>query len=57
MDSSFREEESERQQNTKSSLMMLGQVLSIVKWLAGLITMTAEEQQQAGIHLDRLGDE
>jgi len=58
MDSSFREEGSEQtQQNTKSSFMALGAALNIVRWLASLIKLTAEEQEQAGIHTDRLGDE
>jgi len=57
MDSSFREEGSETQQNTKSSFGMFRQALSIIQWLASLINLTAEEQEQAGIYRDRLGDE
>lgn len=54
MDSTFREQGSGTQQDPKRFLPILA---SIIKWLAGLIKVTEEEQVEAGIYLDRLGDE
>ena len=57
MDSSFREQGSNTQRDPKRFLMSLINLHSIIKWLTGLINLTEEEQEDAGIHLDRLGDE
>lgn len=58
MDSSFREHGSGRSQAPKSFLAGLHQILtSFIQWLAGLITLTEEEQEATGIYVDRLGDE
>lgn len=57
MDSSFREQGSNRQQAPKRSWMSLWSPLSFIKWLAGLINLTEEEQEEAGIYLDRRDDE
>ena len=57
MDSSFREHGSGRSQAPKSFLAGLQILTSFIQWLAGLITLTEEEQEEAGIYVDRLGDE
>ena len=60
MDSSFHEQESKTQQSTRSltrSFMSLRRLASIIQWLVGLIHLTEEEQEQAGIYLDHPGGE
>jgi len=58
MDSSFRERESGTQQDSKRFLLVnLPIIISIIKRLAGLINLTEEEQEEAGIYPDRLGGE
>ena len=58
MDSSFREQESGTQQDSKRFLLVnLPIIISIIKRLAGLINLTEEEQEEAGIYPDRLGGE
>ena len=57
MDSSFREQGSDRQQVQKRSWMSLWLPLSFIKWLVGLINLTEEQQEEAGIYLDRQDDE
>jgi hypothetical protein len=57
MDSSVHEQGSDRQQDPKRSWVRLLVPLSILKWLAELINLTEEEQQDAGIYLDRKYDE
>ena len=57
MDSSFPEQESETEQQPKRSFLNLRMPASIIQWLAGLIHLTEEEQENAGIYLDRPGDE
>jgi hypothetical protein len=57
MDNSFHEQGSRTQQAPKRFSAGLGILASIIKWLAGLITLTEEEREQAGIYDDRLGDE
>ena len=56
MDSSFREQGSDTQQDQKRSWVSLLIPLSLIKWLAGLINLTEEEQREAGIYLDRRDD-
>ena len=58
MDSSFREQESDTQQDPKRFWVSLTTGLgSLITWLAGLIQLTEEEQEEAGIYLDRPGGE
>jgi hypothetical protein len=58
MDSSFRnDQESSTQQDPKRFLVSLTLLASIIKRLAGLIHLTEEEREDAGIFIDRLGDE
>jgi hypothetical protein len=58
MDNSFDEQGSHAQQDSKgfliTSLPLLG---NLIKWLASFTQWTEEEQEQAGIYMDRLGDE
>ena len=57
MDSSFREQGSDTQKAPRSFLASLRIFASLINWLAGLIRLTEEEQEQAGIYLDRPGGE
>jgi len=59
MDSSFRRQGqgSDTQQDQKSFLVSLPILASIIQWLASLIKLTEEEQEDAGIYLDRLRGE
>jgi hypothetical protein len=57
MDNSFRQQESETRQSNVLFVnlqMILG---GILHWLAGLIQLTEEEQEDAGIYPDGLRDE
>ena len=57
MDSSFREQGSGTQQAPKSFFASLPILASRINWLAGLIKLTEEEREDAGIYLDRPGGE
>jgi len=57
MDSSFHEQGPGTQQAPKSFLAGLRIVASLIHWLAGLIGLTEEEREDAGVYLDRLGGE
>ena len=57
MDSSFREQGSGTQQAPKSFFASLPILASLINWLAGLIKLTEEEREDAGIYLDRPGGE
>jgi hypothetical protein len=57
MDSSFREQGSDTQEAPQSFLAGLRIFASLMHWLAGLIRLTEEEQEEAGIYLDRPGGE
>ena len=57
MDSSFREQGSGTQQNPKRFIASLPILDNIIKWMASLIRLTEEEQEEAGIYLDRPGGE
>ena len=57
MDSSFREQGSDTQKASRSFLASLRILASLINWLAGLIRLTEEEQEEAGIYLDRPGGE
>ena len=54
MDNSFDEQGSRTQQSPSSFLVSLPIVANLIKWLASLIQWTEEEQEGAGIHIDRL---
>ena len=55
MDSSFREQESGTQEAPKSFLAGLKILTSLINWLAGLLKLTEEEREDAGIYLGRPG--
>ena len=57
MDSSFREQGSDTQKAPRSFLASRRILASLIKWLAGLFRLTEEEQEEAGIYLDRPGGE
>ena len=57
MDSSFREQGSDTQKAPRSFLASLRIFASLINRLAGLIRLTEEEQEEAGIYLDRTGGE
>ena len=57
MDSSFREQGSGTQQDSKRFLASLARLPNLIKWLVSLIRLTEEEQEEAGIYIDRLWDE
>ena len=60
MDSSVRndqESSSSTRQDSKKFLVSLTLLASIIKRLAGVVKLTEEEQEDAGIYIDRLGDE
>jgi len=57
MDSSFREQGSGTPRTPKIFFAGLQILASLISWLAGLIRLTEEEQEDAGIYLDRLGGE
>ena len=59
MDNSFHRQGqgSDTQQDQKIFLVSLPILASIIKWLASLIKLTEEEQEDAGIYLDRLRGE
>ena len=55
MDSSFREQASGTREAPKSFLAGLKTLASLINWLAGLINLTEEEREAAGIYLGRPG--
>jgi len=57
MDNSFDEQGSHTQQNPKSFLVSLPILGNLIKWLASLSQWTEEEQEEAGIYMDRPGGE
>lgn len=57
MSISLREQEPGLQQEPKGFLKNMPALASLIHWLAGLIILTKEEQENAGIYLDRLGGE
>lgn len=57
MDGSFPEPASGTQEQPKKFLVSLIALASMLKWLAGLITFTEKEQEEAGIYRDRPGGE
>jgi hypothetical protein len=59
MDNSFHRQGqgSDTQQDRKRFLVSLPILASVLKWLASLIKLTEEEQEEAGIYLGRLKGE
>jgi len=57
MDNSIHEQGSYTQQDPKSLLASLPILGNLIKWLASLINLTEEEQEDAGIYLDCPGGE
>lgn len=63
MENSFQQQESDTRQNNGflAGLQIFDSLLPImrhsVSWLAGLLKLTEEEQEDAGVYLSRLGDE
>ncbi len=57
MDSSFREQVSGTQDAPKSFFAGRKILASLLNWLAGLVKLTEEEREDAGIYLGRQGDE
>jgi hypothetical protein len=55
MDSSFREPGSSTQRDSKGFLAVLKIFASLINWLAGLVELTEEEREEAGIYLGRPG--
>jgi hypothetical protein len=49
MDSSFREQVSDAQQDPKRFFVSPTLFARLIQWLAGLITLTEEEREEAGI--------
>jgi len=59
MDNSSHEQAStsHTQQDSKNFLASLPILGNLIKWLASFIQLTEEEQEEAGIYLDRPGGE
>ena len=57
MDNSFHEQGSHTQQDSKRFLVSLPILGNLIKWLANFSQWTEEEQEEAGIYLDRPGGE
>ena len=57
MSISLREQEPGLQQEPKGFLKNLPALAGLIHWLAGFILLTKEEQEKAGIYLNRLGGE
>jgi hypothetical protein len=59
MSISLREQDPGLQQQPKAKgfLKNLPALTGLIDWLAGFILLTEEEQENAGIYLDRLGGE
>ena len=54
MDNSFHGQGSRTQQSPKSLLVSLPILGNLIKWLASLINLTEEEQEEAGNYIDHL---
>ena len=57
MDNSFHEQGSHTRRGPKRFLVSLPILGNLIKWLASLSNWTEEEQEEAGIYLDRPGGE
>jgi len=63
MDNSFHRQESDVQQKSGffASMQIFDSLLPLMQrsasWLAGLLKLTEEEQEEAGVYFGRLGDE
>jgi len=57
MDRSYREQGSGTQQDPKRFWVSPTMLASLIKWLAGLIKLTEEEWEDAGVYIGRVGGE
>ena len=63
MDNSFHRQESDAQQKSSflASMQIFDSILPLmrhsVNWLVGLLKLTKEEQEEAGVYFSHLGDE
>jgi hypothetical protein len=57
MDKSVPEQRSSTQQETKHYWFILSALGSFIKWLATSIQVTDAEQEEAGIHIERVDSE
>lgn len=57
MDGSFREQGSGTQQAPNIIVAGLRVLAALIQWLAGLVMLTEEEQEEASIHHGRPGGE
>jgi len=63
MDNSFHRQESDthKKRNFSTSMWTFDSIVLLMRhslnWLAGFFQLTDEEQENAGVHLGRLGDE
>jgi hypothetical protein len=57
MDNSFHEQGSRTHQDPERFFVSLPILGNLIRWLASLIQLTEEEQEEAGIYLGRLGGE
>ena len=57
MDNSLHEQGPHAQQVSKSHLVSLPILGNLIKWLVSFLQWTEEEQEQAGIYMDRPGAE
>jgi hypothetical protein len=57
MDSSFREQVAGTQEPPKGLEAGLKILASLINWLVGIIKLTEEEREDAGIYLGHQGDE
>jgi hypothetical protein len=57
MDNSIHQQGSDVQQDPKNLLESLPILGNLIKWLAALFELTAEEKEEAGIYLGRVGGE
>jgi hypothetical protein len=57
MDKSVLAQRSSRQQNTRFYRVILSVLGSLIKWLANSMQLTEAEQEEAGIHIERVDGE
>ena len=63
MDNSFHRQESDAQQKSSflAGMQIFDSILPLmrhsVNWLVGLLKLTKEEQEEAGVYFSHLGDE
>jgi hypothetical protein len=57
MDKSVLAQRSSTQQNTRFYRVILSVLGSLIKWLANSMQLTEAEQEEAGIHIERVDGE